>query len=305
MSKPNIHVAIAILNFKTQILVGWREAKQHQGNKHEFPGGKVEAGETPKQACRREVFEEVGIDIVDWHPFDFIRHEYEDVIVHLHLFLAHVPTNQLDQIRQPWTWYTRPQLLDLNFPKANTAMIQRLYWKKDIKISAELSDLATLKDQQLMYWCVDADSNQVQLLQNIDPQDLDQLIINESLFQALDLALQGKIKTVHLERHQLMSKQKGELIVGKRYLAACSDFESVQHAVDIGCDAVLLGSASNTTTYSERSKLEWAQFESIASRVDIPVFAIGDMTENDLAIAQEYGAYGIARIGDDSIMPSE
>ena len=70
MSKPLVQVAIAILLHQGKVLVGWRQAEQHQGNKHEFPGGKVEAGETPEQACRREVLEEVGIDIQDWHAFD-------------------------------------------------------------------------------------------------------------------------------------------------------------------------------------------------------------------------------------------
>ena len=54
MSKPLVQVAIAILLHQGKVLVGWRQAEQHQGNKHEFPGGKVEAGETPEQACRRE-----------------------------------------------------------------------------------------------------------------------------------------------------------------------------------------------------------------------------------------------------------
>ena len=50
MSKPTIHVAIAILMHQDQVLVGWREATQHQGNKYEFPGGKVENAETPMAA---------------------------------------------------------------------------------------------------------------------------------------------------------------------------------------------------------------------------------------------------------------
>lgn len=46
MSKAQLNVAIAILLQHGQVLVGFREADQHQGNKYEFPGGKVEAGET-------------------------------------------------------------------------------------------------------------------------------------------------------------------------------------------------------------------------------------------------------------------
>lgn len=60
MAKAIVDVAIAILLHKSKVLVGWRQADQHQGNKHEFPGGKVELGESPEQACRREIYEEVA-----------------------------------------------------------------------------------------------------------------------------------------------------------------------------------------------------------------------------------------------------
>jgi len=121
MSKPLVQVAIAILLHQGKVLVGWRQAEQHQGNKHEFPGGKVESGETTEHACRREVLEEVGIDITDWHAFDSIQFEYEDVIVHLHLFHGIVSDHQLSDIRVPWAWFKRAELQDLNFPKANQA----------------------------------------------------------------------------------------------------------------------------------------------------------------------------------------
>ncbi|EPG8189289.1 NUDIX domain-containing protein, partial [Acinetobacter baumannii] len=52
MPKPIVDVAIAILIHRGKILVGWRGEQQHQGGKHEFPGGKVEQGETPEEACR-------------------------------------------------------------------------------------------------------------------------------------------------------------------------------------------------------------------------------------------------------------
>ena len=128
MSKAQLNVAIAILLQHGKVLVGFREAHQHQGNKYEFPGGKVEAGESPVEACRREIFEEVGVGIQTWHAFDFIQHEYEDVIVNLHIFQASVPDALNNEIQKPWQWYTREQLAELNVPKANQRLIMaKLY----------------------------------------------------------------------------------------------------------------------------------------------------------------------------------
>lgn len=128
MVKPVVQVAIALLMHQQKILVGWREAKQHQGNKHEFPGGKVESQETPRQACSREIQEEVGITVLpeSWQEFDVIKHEYEDIHVHLSFFIASVSADQMAIIQQPWVWYDRTVLPTLNFPKANQQIIERL-----------------------------------------------------------------------------------------------------------------------------------------------------------------------------------
>ena len=62
MFKPSIDIAIGILLHQNKILVGWREAKQHQGNKHEFPGGKVEETDfNLEETALRETHEEVGV----------------------------------------------------------------------------------------------------------------------------------------------------------------------------------------------------------------------------------------------------
>ena len=294
MSKPVIDVAIAILLYQNKVLVGWREAKQHQGNKHEFPGGKVEEGETPLAACRREIYEEVGIGLHEWHAFDVIVHEYDDVIVKLHLFHAVVPTALLNEIQQPWSWYSREELLNLNFPKANLAIIQRLYWPHQIKISAQLDDLAQLKQDQLLYWRVEGTQQQLTELAKRSVEHLSQLIVNVDIFEQLNLIQQQAISAIHLKQPQLMALKPGDLQIGKRYIAACHDLASMQQAQNIGCDAILLSPVLPTATHPEAVALGWEQFKCWVSQVDIPVFALGGMQAGDLAIAKEQGGYGIA-----------
>ncbi|ENX41732.1 NUDIX domain-containing protein [Acinetobacter sp. NIPH 2100] len=296
MAKATVDVAIAILLHKAKVLVGWRQANQHQGNKHEFPGGKVEQGETPEQACRREIYEEVGIGLKDWHVFDVIRHEYEDIIVNLHLFHAYVPDELLNLIHQPWAWYSRDQLMGLNFPKANAAILQRLSWPHLIKISDQIDTLP--QQQTLLYWRIHTDDLEKveQQLGRLNDEQLQKLIVNIDLWQKLTVELQNKIQTIHLKQSQLMNLSKGGLIVGKRFIAACHDAVSLQHAQQIGCDAAFLSPVSATETHPDSKVLGWNRFQELAQNSDIPVFALGGVAPADVEQAQKHHAYGLAGI---------
>ena len=295
MPKPIVDVAIAILIHRGKILVGWRQEEQHQGGKHEFPGGKVEQGETPEEACRREIYEEVGIGLKDWHQFDYIHHEYDDIIVNLHLFHSYVPDELLNLIHQPWAWYTRDQLLHLNFPKANKNIIKRLYWPHLIKISNTLSTVEN--SDALLYWRIEDPSEQyIEQLTALDEGQRSNLIINIAIWQQLSPELQKQIKTVHLKQSQLMNLHKGDLTVGVRYIAACHDAVSLKQAQQIGCDAVFISPVKTTATHPEAVALGWERFSEFAQNSQIPVFALGGVHPDDLATAQQHGAYGLAGI---------
>lgn len=314
MNKPTVHVSIALLLHKNRVLVGWREAKQHQGNKHEFPGGKVEQGETAVKACRREIYEEVGLDLQDWHTFDVIRHEYDDLHVHLHVFYAYVEEDQLSAIVQPWTWYPRQQLTALNFPKANHAIIQRLHLPERVKISESLSDLENLPLNTLMYLrigtaeVVNGESHLLGPLSNnnisskllddlrgLPPVQLSHLILNRDLWEQLPVE-QRQYAVLHLKQHQLMDMSAHQLTIGVRCIAACHDGASVLHAQHIGCDAVLLSPILDTPSHPDAKTLGWNELSRIASQSNLPIFALGGIQAEDLEFAQQQGAYGIAGI---------
>ena len=314
MSKPSVHVAIALLLYRGKVLVGWRNADQHQGNKYEFPGGKIEAGETPVEACRREIFEEVGIGIQQWHAFDVIHHEYDDVEVFLHLFHATVNEQYLTDIQKPWTWYSRDQLLGLNFPKANQSIIQRLFWNHRIKISEDLSELCrnqqsvananTLNEsnlnedaaQPLFYYRTELLTSAVEQVQQLNLHDLSRLIINVDMWKQLPESLQKAVAAVHYKQQQVMDLQIGQLPLGVRCIAACHDLVSLQRAHQLGFDAVILSPVLPTATHPDAHTLGWEQFAQYAKSSDLPVFALGGLSPTDLSIAQEHGAYGIAGI---------
>ena len=294
MSKATVDVAIALLFHHHQVLVGWREAKQHQGNKHEFPGGKVEPNETPGEACRREVFEEVGIQLEQVYPFDFIRHEYDDLIVQLHLFQAYVDETQLELIQHPWSWYEREQLCTLNFPKANDAIIQRLLWPRHIQISSDLQDLMDLSPDRLLYWRTDVlEPNELKQLNALTASQLNHLILNIDVWSQLEKSGQSRIGAVHFKQSQLMDAALKKPL-GLRSIAACHDLASLEQAQHMGFDAVFLSPVLATPTHPHTPALGWAKFSCMAKQCHLPIFALGGMTPEDLTEVRKNAGYGVA-----------
>lgn len=296
MSKPQLDVAIGLLVHKNQILVGWREENQHQGNKHEFPGGKVENGEMPIDACRREICEEVGLNLTSWQKFDLIRHEYDDVIVQLHFFITQISTEDSQRIEAPWQWIARDQLFDLNFPKANTAIVKRLYWQRLIKISHDLSVLTDLPDDRLLYWRIDASEFSHENFSACSIEKLSKLIVNFDIWNKLGDLQQNAIQTIHLKQEQLLKLTQSDLNLTKRYIAACHSLDALKHAEQIGCDAVFLSPVFNTETHPDAEALGWDKFADMAIQVNMVIFALGGVSPELLADAQKHHAYGVAGI---------
>lgn len=294
-------VAIGILLQQQRVLLAWRDERLHQGGCYEFAGGKIEHGETPIQACRREILEEVGIDLEHWIFFDKIVHEYDDVIVHLHIYQSFVPLELNISIDSRWHWVTRQDLKNYEFPAANQTIIQRLIWRPYIKIGKNLTDVLDLSDEYLFYWRVDLTQN---LQQNIDklqqlameyPEKLQHCIINQSIWFLCSKDIQHLFKTLHLKQSQLQdySVQK---IDGVRYIVACHDQCSLQSAIEWGADAVFCSPIFATETHPQQQGIGWILFQQWVKNYPLPVFALGGLKHEDLSTAQQYGAYGVAGI---------
>ncbi len=123
-----IQVAVAvIINDKDEIFISRRSADQHQGNKWEFPGGKVEENETVEDALKREIKEELGIDVQSQTHLIDITHEYDTKTVKLEVFEIKNWTGEPCGMEgQPTRWIKREDLSDVEFPKANKTIVDLL-----------------------------------------------------------------------------------------------------------------------------------------------------------------------------------
>jgi 8-oxo-dGTP diphosphatase len=93
-SAPPIAVACAVLEDSSGlVLVAQRPAHKHLGLKWEFPGGKVDAGETPSAALLRELREELGCEAVITRALPVFTHDYGDVRIEMFSFVCHLAPN--------------------------------------------------------------------------------------------------------------------------------------------------------------------------------------------------------------------
>ena len=125
--KKQVHVAVGVIKKDDLIFIAKRHELQHQGGKWEFPGGKVEAGETVTQALARELNEEIGIDVQSSTPFLEIHHDYPDKSVHLDIHLVEEFDGQARHLEgQDHKWVAISDLTNYEFPAANVVIIEKL-----------------------------------------------------------------------------------------------------------------------------------------------------------------------------------
>lgn len=123
----SVHVAVGVIKLDESYFLTKRLTTAHQGGKWEFPGGKVEAGESVYQALHRELHEEVAIDVLSCLPLIKISHDYGDKKVLLDVFVVDNFTGQPQaQEGQEEGWFTLAEFSTLEFPAANQQIIDEL-----------------------------------------------------------------------------------------------------------------------------------------------------------------------------------
>ena len=146
-----VNVAVAVIYYQHQYLLGFRNASQHQGNRYEFVGGKIDTNETAQQALIREVAEETGIDIENNTAVKLgrLHHDYGDKQVCLQVYKVALSAQQYEQHRhcqqglegQALTWVDKSKLLagDYQLPAANKTILAWLRLPQQIAITYPLA----------------------------------------------------------------------------------------------------------------------------------------------------------------------
>lgn len=129
-----IHVVAAVIYAApgmNQILIAKRPDHLHQGGLWEFPGGKVDQGESPRQALVRELQEELDINVTTAEPMMQLSHDYTDKQVLLDIWKVTGFEGQARGVEgQECRWVSLTEIVadnsEYQFPAANRAILARL-----------------------------------------------------------------------------------------------------------------------------------------------------------------------------------
>lgn len=129
---PLTRVAIALVWHEGRLAVGRRQSGSHLAGHDEWPGGKIESGESPSLAACRESLEETGLRVEAIGTRQVVRHTYADRALELHFVDCQLAAGEsAANLRPPFAWWDVRSVLAGNFPAANQSVLDTL--RRDLK----------------------------------------------------------------------------------------------------------------------------------------------------------------------------
>lgn len=303
----SVDVAAAVLlRPDGTFLLGQRAADTFYPGYWEFPGGKVEPGESPHDALVRELAEELEIEVLAATPWIVREHVYEHAHVRLHFFRVTRWRGELrDHVHAALEWQrpgktTVAPMLPANAPVLAALELPPLYgvthaWQ--VGIPAQLAALGAALDRGLKL--VQLREGQLPDMQRESfvaaavarcQQRGCRVLVNGDAQLARAVGADG----LHLPARQLMALDRRPVF--PLVAASCHERHELEHAARIGCDFAVLGPVMPTATHPGQAGIGWEGFAELAAGLPLPVYAIGGLELADLAAAQAAGAQGIAAI---------
>ena len=306
-----IDVAIGVLKKEGRICLSQRQKHQTFAEKWEFPGGKVEKGESFEEALIREFKEELNIDTQQWQPLIEVPWHYEKLSVRLHVFETEMFSgNPIGNEGQEVAWFLPNELSDLDFPEANKGIVSAIQLPHQYMMSGPYQDVedALNKIQQGL-----ASGIEICQLKNrgLNPDTFTDLVCRATVMchsQGAKILLNGDIALLEqfpdVDGIQLSAQAIGDhhsqasrpIHQGKLLGISTHSLTDIEKALTLEPNFLMLSPIKPTASHPDLLALGWQEFERLVKEVVVPVYALGGMKPEDVERARNFGAQGVAAI---------
>lgn len=302
-------VAAVLEDAEGRVLLAQRPAgKQHAGL-WEFPGGKIEPGESGFEALRRELHEELGIDVASAARFMAVRRPRPFGELVLEAWRVSSWSGEpVAHEHSALTWRRPDDLSSLALCDADQPIGRAVAFPACYAITPEpdpnVDDFLARIERglsrgvRMLQWRAHGLDRRRFREMAVELRRLTQihearLLLNADPALAVALGADG----VHLTAARLMSLNKA-LDCPSGFLVAASVHGEAElaQAAAVGVDFVLISPVRSTPSHPERQPIGWPGFCSLLDRYDLPAYALGGLGPQDVAEARRHGALGIAGI---------
>jgi len=289
-----------------RVLLAQRPAGKAYAGYWEFPGGKVELGESPREALARELREELGIAVQRAAPWLVQRYRYPHAHVELHFFrvfewegepVGH--DGQMFAWQVPGRFDVRP-LLPANTFVMRALLLPSIYGITNAEDVGEATLLARaeiaiasglrLIELREKTWPLARQRALAESLLALAVPRGVKVLLNGETRNALDWGCAG----VHLTAAALAEVAARPVPDEMLCAASCHTRAEVERAAALNLDFVVLGPVLPTPTHRGMPILGWDGFAPLAREAPLPVFALGGLARGDLETAIAHGAHGVA-----------
>jgi 8-oxo-dGTP diphosphatase len=204
------------------------------------------------------------------------------------------------------SWVTLDQLEDLNFPAANQPIIRALSLPDRLLVTPEPDDASEFLSEielilrrgvikLVLFRARSLEKNEYYRLTGKLTELASTYDAELMLYSSEGLEQGSAFAGRHLTSVQLMAMSQRDYDRGL-LSAACHNLQEIQQANRLGVDFILLSPVQRTLSHPDARPLGWANFQALVDQASMPVYALGGLSPQDLALAKTHGAQGIAAI---------
>lgn len=300
-------VAGVMLDARGRVLLARRTEGRDLAGAWEFPGGKVDPGETPAQALARELEEELGIRVQTAEPLICVPQQYRDKRILLDVYrVTRYAGKPRDLEQQALAWSPHEKLCTYPMPPADRPVVAALTQSAYYLVTPDFDGnrrafLAALGR------ALDAGIRRLQLrvraLAGAELRSLAEEVKQRCDLVGAQLLLNGEPELaarlgcgVHLRSAQLMAMDARPLPATLPVAASCHDAGELARAQALGLDFAVLGPVARTPGHPGQAPIGWAGFAKLREQVSLPIYGLGGLGRADVGLARRHGAQGIAAI---------